>query len=187
MKLTIHILSQILGTAINTTEVYVTNKVELREYLEHLTKSPSAVYQAITIGGPPTVGHMRAKDLKPHLRLLHRFISSNIVPKGGHIDSVTIKDAFILWCFEAKCLIDVNFIILNEMAGFATTSNRGLSFGALLTKIFHHFRVDVKNEETQNLALPITDYFIGRADIFSEHPPPPPHPSAGSSSSQQPK
>ena len=73
---------------------------------------------------------MRAKDLKPNLRLLHRFISSNIVPKGGHVDSVIVKDDFILWCFEEKRLIDVNYIILNEMAKIATISNRGLSFGA---------------------------------------------------------
>ena len=75
------------------------------------------------------------------------------------------------------------------MAKIATTSNRGLSFGALPTKIFTHFRVDLRNKETQNLAPPITDYFIGRTDIFTEQPPPPPQPqqSAGpSSSSQQP-
>ena len=102
MKLTVHILSHILGTAVNPTEVYVTNEVELREYLEHLTKYPPAVYQAITVGAQPAVGHMRAKDLKPKLRLLHRFLSSNVVPKGGHIDSVTVKDALILWYFEEK-------------------------------------------------------------------------------------
>ena len=188
MKLTVHTLSAILGTVVNPIEVYVTNEVELREYLEHLTRYPPAVYQAITIGAQPTAGHIRAKDLKPELRLLHRFLSYNVVPKGGHIDAVTVKDAFILWCFEEKRQIDVNFIILNEMSEIATTHNRGLSFGALLTKIFTYFRVDFKNEETQNLAPPITDYFIGRADIFSEHPQPPPsQASAGpSSSSQQP-
>ena len=47
MKLTVHILSQILGTAINTTEVYVTNEIELRKYSDHLTMSPIAVYQVI--------------------------------------------------------------------------------------------------------------------------------------------
>ena len=157
--------------------------------MEHLTKYPPFVYQAITVGAQPAVGHMRSKDLNPKLHLLHRFLSSNVIPKGGHIDYVTVKDAFILWYFEEKRQIDVNYIILNEMAEIATTSNRGLSFGALLTKIFTHFRVDLRNEETQNLAPPITDYFIGRADIFTEQPPPlpQPQPSAGpSSSSQQP-
>ena len=75
------------------------------------------------------------------------------------------------------------------MSEIATTSNRGLSFGALLTKIFTHFRVDLKNEESQNLAPPITNYFIGHAYIFTEQPPPQPQPqpSTGpSSSSQQP-
>ena len=87
-------------------DVSTTNEVELREYLEHLTRYPQA----------------------------------------------------------------------NEMPEIATTSNRGLSFGALLTKIFTHFRVDLWNEDTQNLAPPITDYFIGRADIFTEHPQPLPQP-----------
>ena len=123
MKLTVHTLSAILGTVINPIEVYITNEVELREYLEHLTRYPPAVYQAITVGAQPTAGHMRSKDLKPKLHLLHRFLSSNIVPKGGHIDAVMVKDAFILWCFEEKRQIDVNFIILNEMAEIATTSN----------------------------------------------------------------
>ena len=194
MKLTVHTLSTILGTVVNPIEVYVTNEVELREYLEHLTRYPQAVYQAITVGAQSAVGHMRSKDLKPKLRLLHRFLSSNVVPKGGHIDAVTVKDAFILWCFEEKRQIDVNFIILNEMAEIATTGNRGLAFGGLLTKIFTHFRVDLRNEDTQNLAPPITDYFIGRADILTEQPPPQPQSqpqpqppsSAGPSSSSQP-
>ena len=70
------------------------------------------------------------------------------------------------------------------MAKIAMTSNRGLSFGALLTKIFRHFRVDFTNEDTQNLTPAITDYFIGRADIFTVHPTSQPQPSAGPSTSQ---
>ena len=186
ITLTPSLLSQILGTPFNPQFVYLTTETELQDLMTAppFYSSASVVFQTITSDGRSHSGNLKVKDLKPKLRALNRFLSENVVPKAGHFDAVTIKDAFLLYCFEITFQIDVNYIILNEMADASVVKKRCLPYGALLTKVFIQAHVDFNNEDCHALTSPITDYYIGRggADVTegqsSQQPhvdaPPPP-------------
>ena len=50
-------------------------------------------------------------------------------------------DAFIIYRATIDEPLNLNYIILKEMADVRNHSNRALPYSALLTKVFKHFRV----------------------------------------------
>ncbi|PSS08295.1 Pentatricopeptide repeat-containing protein [Actinidia chinensis var. chinensis] len=80
------------------------------------------------------------KHLKKEFRLFHRYIAYNIIPKARHYNQVT-KMAFIIYKAAMDEPLNLNYIIFKEMANVKNHSNRVFPCGALLTKVFNHFRV----------------------------------------------
>ena len=54
---------------------------------------------------------------------------------------MTTMDAFIIYRAVIDEPLNLNYIILMEMADVRNHSSRALPYGALLTKVFNHFRV----------------------------------------------
>ena len=91
------------------------------------------------------IGATQTKELKKEFRLFHRYITYNIIPKKRHYNQVTTMDNLIIYRAAMEEPFNLNYIILKEMADVRNHSNRTLPFGALLTKIFKHFRVKFSN------------------------------------------
>ncbi|GFY97736.1 hypothetical protein Acr_12g0002770 [Actinidia rufa] len=58
--------------------------------------------------------------------------------------------------------LNLNYIILREMAYVRTHKNRSLPYGALLTKIFEHFEVNLRNQSIQTIDEGFSSYMISR-------------------------
>ena len=58
--------------------------------------------------------------------------------------------------------LNMNYIILKEMVDVRNHKNRALPFGALLTKIFTHFRVKVSNQINQYIDWDFSNHMIKR-------------------------
>ena len=67
----------------------------------------------------------------------------------GHYNQVTNMDAFIIYKAAIDEPLNLNYIILKEMADVKNHSSQALSFGALLTKVFNNFRVKVSGQRNQ--------------------------------------
>ncbi|GFS38866.1 hypothetical protein Acr_00g0059940 [Actinidia rufa] len=80
------------------------------------------------------------------------YIAYNIIPKAGHYNQVTIMDAFIIYKAAIDKPLNLNYIILKEMANVRNHSSRALPFGALLTKVFNHFRVKLSGQRNQYIS-----------------------------------
>ena len=48
--------------------------------------------------------------------------------------------------------LNLNYIILKEMADVRNHSSRAFPFGALLTKVFNHFDVNLRGQRSQGLS-----------------------------------
>ena len=87
-------------------------------------------------------GHIRVtltKHIRLEFRLFHRHIAFNIIPKAGHYDQVTTMDAFIIYKAAMEESLNLNYIILKEMADVRNHNTRSLPFGAFLSRVFLHF------------------------------------------------
>ena len=60
-------------------------------------------------------------------------------------------DAFIIYKVAMEEPLNLNSIILKEMANVRNHNTQALSFCALLTKIFKHFHVSVRDQRNQGL------------------------------------
>ena len=58
-------------------------------------------------------------------------------------------DAFIIYKAAVDEPLNLNYIILKEMANVRNHSSWALPFGALLTKVFNHFWVKVSGQRNQ--------------------------------------
>ena len=62
---------------------------------------------------------------------------------------VTTMDAFIIYNAIMDEPLNLNYIILKEMTDVRNHNRRVLPFGALFTKLFHHFKVKVSDQRNQ--------------------------------------
>ncbi|GFY97615.1 hypothetical protein Acr_12g0001560 [Actinidia rufa] len=60
-------------------------------------------------------------------------------------------DAFIIYKAVVEELLNLNYLILKEMADVRNHNTRALPFGAFRTKIFLHFNISIKNQPSQGL------------------------------------
>ena len=58
-------------------------------------------------------------------------------------------DAFIIYRAAIDESLNLNYIILKKMVDVRNHSSRALPYGALLTKIFSHFRVKFNRQRNQ--------------------------------------
>ena len=61
-------------------------------------------------------------------------------------------DAFIIYKAAMNKLLNLNYIILKEMADVRNHNSQALPFGALLTKVFNHFRVKLSGQRNQYIS-----------------------------------
>lgn len=98
--------------------------------------------------GPNAV---KLRELKPEFLLLSKFISNNILPKGGHVEDVTGLACFIMHRIAIHEPINLPFIILNYMSMIIEDNQivgketcRALGYGLYLTRIFRRYGVDLE-------------------------------------------
>ena len=82
--------------------------------------------------------------LKKEFRLFHRYIAQNIIPKVCHYNQVITMDDFIVYKAAIDEPLNLNYIILKEMADVRNHNTIALPYGALLTKVFNHFMVNLR-------------------------------------------
>ncbi|XP_057488693.1 uncharacterized protein LOC130774654 [Actinidia eriantha] len=142
--LTPTILSEITGITNEGELVFISKPSHLDKYV-----SKTQLYEVIAIEGVARVTD--TKHLKPEFRLFHRYIAHNIIPKAGHYGQVTNMDAFIIYKAAMEEPLNLNYIILKEMADVRNHNTRSLPFGAFLTRIFLHFGISLDNQPSQGL------------------------------------
>ena len=84
--------------------------------------------------------------------MFHKYIAYNIIPKARHQNQVTTMDAFIIYKATMDEPLNLNYIILKEMADVRNHSSRALPSGALLTTVFNHFRVKFSGQRNQYIS-----------------------------------
>ena len=61
-------------------------------------------------------------------------------------------DAFIIYKAAMEEPLNLNYIILKEIADVKNHSSQEFPFGALLTKVFNHFNVNLRGQRSQGLS-----------------------------------
>lgn len=151
-------LAQILGVKQSENKIYFQTEAQMAQVVGDISK----VYSTICID-KVTGSNLHAKHLKPHLRILHRFLLENVTPKAGHYDAVPTFNAYLLYCFEVERSVDLSFIIMREMDLVSITRGKSLAFGALLTNILKHFKIKFLGEAESKIDSDISEYTLNRA------------------------
>ena len=149
------ILSQIISVPNEGELIFIEKPSQLKNHVNR-----AEMNDTVSIRG--TVGANQHKDLKKEYRLFHRFISYNITPKHGHHDQVSTMKNFVIYRGATKDPLNLNYIILREMANIHNRKNRSLPYSALLTKIFEYFEVSFRNQSDQHIDEGFSNYIISR-------------------------
>ncbi|KAL7264204.1 hypothetical protein ACSBR1_002205 [Camellia fascicularis] len=155
-----HTLAQIIGVQSGNLQCHFQSEADL----VNMVSDVSEVYTTIC-ENQFTGTNLQVRHLKPHLRILHRWIVENVTPEKGHFDTVPFYNVYLLYCFEVGQTLDLCYILLKEMviANLGTLSGRSLPFGALLTKIFKAHHVSLVGEVDVKISSPISEYTLTRA------------------------
>ncbi|KAL7261605.1 hypothetical protein ACSBR1_000109 [Camellia fascicularis] len=157
-------LASIVGVELGDENIHFQTEAELANIVGNATDVFTTICRNRFTGTS-----LQARHLKPHLRILHRWIVENVTPKKGHHDAVPYFNAYLLYCFEVGQKLDLCYIIMKEMvlANHGQFTGQSLLFGALLTKIFKHFKVNLADEMDIKIRSPITQYTVTRAGVAS--------------------
>ena len=138
------ILSEITGIPNEEGFIFIIKPSHLKNYV-----SKRQMYDVIAGKGTP-----RFTDtiyLRPEFRLFHRYLAYTIIPKAEHYSQVTNMDAIIIYKAVVEESLNLNYIILKEMADVRNHNTRSLPFGAFITKILLHFNISPDNQPTIDL------------------------------------
>ncbi|KAI7994487.1 hypothetical protein LOK49_LG11G02113 [Camellia lanceoleosa] len=157
-------LASIIGVEVGDENIHFQSEAELANIVGNAIDVYTTICENRFIGTS-----LQARHLKPYLRILHRWIVENITPKKGHLNAVPYFNAYLLYCFEIGHKLDLCYIIMKEMmfTNQAQFTGRSLLFGALLTKIFKHFRVHLVDEMDIKIHSPINQYTVTCAGAAS--------------------
>jgi hypothetical protein len=143
---------------------YVTSDNDLAQLIEDIP----AFYLSFT-KNRTMPGGVTKNELKDHLRVLHLFICNNIAPKKGHLDAVSPLHCLILHSLVSGEYIDLNYLVLREMASVHHDSQKALPFGGILTTIFRKAGVSLQGEHSDKLSpSAITSYAFTRTGLDAE-------------------
>ncbi|KAL2512507.1 Uncharacterized protein Adt_18107 [Abeliophyllum distichum] len=79
-------------------------------------------------------------------RVLHNIIAHIIVSRKGHLDEVNHYDVFLLDSILRGCKLYFSYIMIQQMNCILSgTRAKALPYGMILTKIFQHFDVPVRD------------------------------------------
>ncbi|GFY80649.1 hypothetical protein Acr_01g0004580 [Actinidia rufa] len=138
------ILSEIIGIPNEGKCIFISKT-------NHLDKFVSKKHMYEVISGEGKTMLTDVKHIRLEFRLFHRYIAHNIIPKAGHYNQVTNIDAFIIYKTAMEEPLNLNYVILKEMANMRNHNTRSLPFGALLTRNFLHFHITLDDQPSQNL------------------------------------
>ncbi|KAL7161253.1 hypothetical protein ACSBR2_041825 [Camellia fascicularis] len=152
-------LARIIGVEQGDMHIYFHSESDLLDIVGNISEVYTTICERRFTGS-----NLQARHLKPHLRILHRFIVENATPKRGHFDIVPNFNAYLLYCFEVEHKLDLCYILMKEMlvANLGYITARSLVFGALLTKIFKAFKIQLVGEVETKLSLAISEYTLTR-------------------------
>ncbi|CAL1370380.1 unnamed protein product [Linum trigynum] len=88
----------------------------------------------------------KSNKLTVQARVIHHMLSYNILPEGGHWETVTYFDMELLTSLLLDEKVNLPYLIFNDMLTAAESSNRNLPYGMILTLLFEHFNVDLSGE-----------------------------------------
>lgn len=89
-------------------------------------------------------------DLPMTSRLLQNILSQTVINRGGRKSSLTYLDMFMMYCILKKKRVNLPRIMIAHMtAAYKAKDDNVLPYGMWLTKVFHHFQVDLSNEAAQ--------------------------------------
>ncbi|CAL1369463.1 unnamed protein product [Linum trigynum] len=89
---------------------------------------------------------LSSNHLTVQARFLHHMLFYNILPKGGHRETVTYFDMELLTHLLLNEKVNLPYLIFNHMLTTAESSNRNLPYGMILTVLFEHFNVNLSEE-----------------------------------------
>jgi len=81
---------------------------------------------------------IKNQDVLLQLGLLHRIIAYNILPKKGYYDEVIFMDMCLIDCMIKNRLINLPYIIIQNIIMAHDQKQKPLSYGQALTFIFEH-------------------------------------------------
>ncbi|GAB2281101.1 hypothetical protein Dimus_015710 [Dionaea muscipula] len=139
--------ASIFAIELRDTFAYFVTNADLKDVADSMGDGMlNSIIRTICVTRDTPDGIVR-KDLEPHLYQFHVCILENVLPKAGHLDVVTPFECYILYCFEIGVFLDLSYIIMKEILRIKDADdNKALGFGALLTKIFEAFDVDLEDE-----------------------------------------
>ncbi|GFZ11218.1 hypothetical protein Acr_22g0006160 [Actinidia rufa] len=127
---------------------------------KHIELNPTILSQII---GVPNEGELifldRPSQLKNHV---NRAEMNEIVSIRGTVGASHDKDLKKEYRSATNDPLNLNYIILREMAYIRNHKKRSLPYGALLTKVFEHFGVSFRNQHDQHIDEGFSNYTISR-------------------------
>ncbi|GAV90694.1 hypothetical protein CFOL_v3_34100 [Cephalotus follicularis] len=85
--------------------------------------------------------------------LLHHLIVHRFLPTGGGYAKLTRMQAFLIWCIISKVEFCYPLLMLHTMVLAFTQKKPILPFGCILTKIFHHYEINLEGEIGKKLKM----------------------------------
>ncbi|CAL5382415.1 unnamed protein product [Camellia sinensis] len=150
-------LAQIIGVEQGDKQIYFHSESDLLDIVGDISEVYTTICESRF-----TRSNLQAKHLKPHLRILYRFIIENVTPRKGHFHAIPIFNAYLLYCFEVGHKLDLCYILMKEIAvaNLGHITGCSLVFGVLLTKIFKAFKIRLVGEVETKIPSAISEYTL---------------------------
>ncbi|KAL6961421.1 hypothetical protein U1Q18_039189, partial [Sarracenia purpurea var. burkii] len=85
--------------------------------------------------------------LKMEYRLLHHFVNHIFAPVKGNYGDVMHFQVYLMWCIETEKPLDLGYLFVDHMNHIYNRGNTALIHGMILTKVFNHFEIDLRQEK----------------------------------------
>ncbi|KAL2505915.1 Uncharacterized protein Adt_21536 [Abeliophyllum distichum] len=141
VKITQELIRSILHLENNDIHLYTTKTIP------HIQKyNPVEACCRVTEKHFEAVVHLRKNQPTLQCHVLHNIIAHIIVPRKGHLDEVNHYDVFLLDSILCGCKLNFSYIMIQHMSYVLSgTRAKVLAYGMILTKIFQHFKVPVRD------------------------------------------
>ncbi|PON34821.1 hypothetical protein PanWU01x14_341200 [Parasponia andersonii] len=90
-----------------------------------------------------------ANHLNIHSRLLHHYITYNILPRTGHREVVHPLDIFLINSIIMGKAINLVHILMTQMREAGSKKMGCLPYGMVLSRIFDHFEIHLHDESVK--------------------------------------
>ncbi|PON57542.1 hypothetical protein PanWU01x14_172620 [Parasponia andersonii] len=91
-----------------------------------------------------TVNHLNV-----HSRLLHHYITYNILPRTDHREIVHTLEIFLINSILMGKAINLGYILMTQMRKVGSKKTECLPYGMVLTQIFYHFEIPLHDESVK--------------------------------------